>query len=189
MNLPNKITIFRIILVPVFIFLIFSNWVYYNFLWALLVFILACVSDAIDGYIARKHNMITTFGKFLDPLADKILVISALIAFMELDISNSIVVIIIVSREFLVTSVRLVAVDKGIVIVASKLGKLKTVVHMVSICFILIFLTFSNFDFVFEYSTIYIISNIFLWICAIISLVSCFEYLYKNRNIINIKES
>lgn len=184
MNTPNKLTIMRIILVPFFVLFLFSNYIYFNFLWALVIFIFACITDAIDGYIARKNNCITTLGKFLDPLADKVLVMSALISFMELQIISYIVIIIILSREFLVTSLRLVAAEKKVVIVASKLGKIKTVIHMISIILVLAILNLYQLNIITNFEIVRNTSEFLMWICVIISIVSCVEYLYINRNMI-----
>lgn len=137
MNLPNKLTLLRAVLVPVFLLLLFVKAIPLNFTLALLVFVAASVTDALDGHIARKNGLVTNFGKFLDPLADKVLVISALLAFIELDIIGSIPVIIIVAREFMVSGLRLLAADGGIVVAAGFSGKLKTAFTMVTIVVIL----------------------------------------------------
>lgn len=131
MNLPNKLTVLRVALVPVFLFFLLSGGIYANYLLAALVFALAALTDALDGHIARSRGLITTFGKFMDPLADKILVASAMIAFVELGMAPSWVVVAIIAREFLVTSLRLVAASENIVIAADIWGKLKTVSQMV----------------------------------------------------------
>ena len=133
MNLPNKLTIFRIILVPLMVIIPMFG-LPYTYLIVDLIFILASLTDKLDGYLARKNNQITTFGKFLDPLADKILVLAAMLMLVELGRLPAWIPIIVLAREFLVSGYRLIAVEKGgIVIAASKWGKLKTVTQMIAI--------------------------------------------------------
>lgn len=139
LNIPNKLTIIRVCLSPVFlIFLLWSS-LPHHYLYANLIFIIASITDAIDGKFARKHNLITDFGKFLDPLADKILVACALVGMVELHILSSWYCVIILAREFMVTSIRLVAAGKGNVIAANFWGKLKTVTQLIAIIAILTF--------------------------------------------------
>lgn len=183
MNLPNKLTVLRIILVPFFVLFLLCSKIPYNYLWALVVFAVASITDCLDGHIARKHNLITDFGKFLDPLADKVLVLSAMISFIELGLSSSIVVIIVIAREFLVTSLRLVASGDGTVIAASIYGKIKTVVQMVSIVGILLLKTIEHF--VTLSIDINAISNGLMWVTAVITVISGIDYLYKNRKFVN----
>lgn len=144
MNLANKLTIFRIILVPIMVIIPYLNLqgsfyeLPYTYFWMLLIFIVASITDKLDGYIARSRKQVTTFGKFLDPLADKILVLSALILLVELDKIPAWIPIIVLAREFLVSGYRLVAVEKGgKVIAASIWGKLKTVTQMLAIILIM----------------------------------------------------
>ena len=137
MNVPNKLTLGRIVVTPVFIVLLMVKEIPFNFVWAFLVFILACITDTIDGKYARKYDLITDFGKFLDPLADKVLVIAALICFIELGLVWAWLVVIIVTREFLVSGVRLVASTSGTVIAAGIWGKVKTVTQMVALLIIM----------------------------------------------------
>ena len=150
MNLPNKLTIFRIILVPIMVIIPFLgleekvagipiSWIIVDF-----IFIIASITDKLDGYLARKNNQVTAFGKFLDPLADKILVLSAMMMLVEMAKLPAWIPIIVLAREFMVSGYRLVAVEKGgIVIAASKWGKLKTVTQMIAI--ILAFLDLNSF--------------------------------------------
>lgn len=135
MNLPNKLTLLRILLVPVYLLCMYLQAIPCRYALALLVFILASVTDALDGHIARKHNLITTFGKFADPLADKVLVLAALAALSDVGNSpvNGIVVTIVATREFMVSGLRLVTAEKGIVVAAGIWGKLKTAFTMVTI--------------------------------------------------------
>ena len=144
MNLANKLTIFRIILVPIKVIIPYLNLdgsfygLPYTYFWMLLIFIVASITDKLDGYIARSRNQVTTFGKFLDPLADKILVLSALVLLVELDKIPAWIPIIVLAREFLVSGYRLVAVEKGgKVIAASIWGKLKTVTQMLAIILVM----------------------------------------------------
>ena len=138
MNLPNKLTVARIIMVPFFVVFLVNVTIPHHFLIAGLIFALASFTDLLDGKIARKRNLVTNFGKFLDPLADKILVISALVCFVNLGLAELWVVLIIIAREFMVTSIRLIAVNTGEVIAANIWGKAKTVSQMVAIVGILI---------------------------------------------------
>ncbi|MDF2567904.1 MAG: pgsA [Oscillospiraceae bacterium] len=186
MNTPNKLTLLRIILVPVFVAFLLLSQIPNNFLYALIVFILASATDALDGHLARKNNMVTTFGKFLDPLADKVLVISGLICFVELKLISAVVVIIIIAREFLVTSLRLVAVDGGNVIAASSLGKLKTAFTMIAIIFILALGAVKQWGIGGIGTSLDIVGEILIWIAAILTLISGIEYLVVNRKCINV---
>ena len=137
MNLPNKLTMLRIILIPVFLVLLLVESIPLHYLWSLIVYLAACFTDTLDGYLARSRNLVTDFGKLMDPLADKILVISALVCMASLGLTNAWFVIIIVAREFLVTSIRLLAVESGTVIPANNWGKAKTVSQMVAIIAVL----------------------------------------------------
>ena len=138
MNLPNKLTVARIIMVPFFVIFLVNITVPHHFLIAGLIFALASFTDFLDGKIARKRNLVTNFGKFLDPLADKVLVISALVCFVNLGLAELWFVLVIIAREFMVTSIRLIAVNTGSVIAANIWGKAKTVSQMVAIVGILI---------------------------------------------------
>ncbi|MBQ8724705.1 MAG: CDP-diacylglycerol--glycerol-3-phosphate 3-phosphatidyltransferase [Oscillospiraceae bacterium] len=142
MNLPNKLTVLRIILVPVFMAFIYIDSIPLHFLWAAIIFAIASLTDMLDGKIARKRNLITTFGKFLDPLADKILVIAALAVFVEIpEIQMSAIpLVIIITREFMVSGMRLLAAEDGVVIAAGIWGKLKTAFTMAAIVVILLYL-------------------------------------------------
>ncbi len=131
MNLPNKLTVLRMLLIPVFLVFFFAERVPLQYLWALLVFAAASITDALDGNIARKHGLITDFGKLMDPLADKLLVMSALICLLQGSVFQLICLILIMSREFLVTSIRLIAAGKGVVLAADNWGKMKTVSQMI----------------------------------------------------------
>lgn len=183
MNLPNRLTVLRVILVPVFVLFLLGSNIPYHFLFALIIFCVAAITDALDGQIARKRGLITTFGKFLDPLADKVLVLSAMICFIALGFANAVVVIIVITREFMVTSLRLLAAADGTVIAASLTGKVKTAVQMVSIIAILLMGALSQF--VGEPFDIFLVGNVLMWLTAIVTVLSGVDYLIKNKSAIN----
>lgn len=178
MNLPNKITLFRVAMIPVFlVFMLIPNIPYGTYI-AAAIFIIAALTDLLDGYIARKHNLVTNFGKFMDPLADKLLVSSALICFVELGLMPAWIVIIIISREFIISGFRLVASDNGVVIAASWWAKIKTTVQMVMSVMLIINLdnTFIN-----------LLEQIAIYLAVILTIVSLIEYLVKNKNVLKEK--
>ena len=189
MNIANKITISRIILT--FIFMIFLS---LNGLWpkivSLLVFLAAALSDLLDGRIAQKRNMVTDFGKLMDPIADKILVLSAFIAFVQMQIIASWMVLIIISREILVTSLRLFALNKGKVLSAGRSGKHKTFSQMVLIFLILGFILLKEIRKAFytwnpSWEDTFLLGiNVIMWVVVILTLYSGISYLWKNRKII-----
>ncbi|MGN0590154.1 CDP-diacylglycerol--glycerol-3-phosphate 3-phosphatidyltransferase [Ruminococcus sp.] len=144
MNLPNKLTLMRVLLIPVFLVFFLIPAIPCHYLLAMLVFILASVTDALDGHLARKHNLVTNFGKFLDPLADKVLVMTALACFVDNQMIGVIPFLIIMMREFTVSGLRLVAANSGTVIAAGFWGKLKTAFTMVTIIAILVYLSFAK---------------------------------------------
>lgn len=186
MNTPNKLTMLRVILVPVFLVFLLISRIPYNYIYALVIFIAASLTDLLDGYLARKNNQVTTFGKFLDPLADKILVISAMICFIELGFASSIAVVLIIAREFMVTSLRLVAVSSdGKVIAAGWLGKIKTVISMVSVISILGLNGLGQFISLPASFDLSLIANILIWLCAVITIISGAEYMIKNWDSVN----
>ncbi|NGQ96396.1 CDP-diacylglycerol--glycerol-3-phosphate 3-phosphatidyltransferase [Brevibacillus sp. SYP-B805] len=188
MNLANRITLIRIFLVPVVMFFLLVRYKFgyfhigsiqmtYNELIAALVFILAASTDGLDGYIARKRKIVTNLGKFLDPLADKLLISAALISLVEMHRLEAWIAIVIISREFAVTGLRLVAAAEGQVIAASALGKLKTWVQIVAITAVIIRnFPFENFGIPF--------SQIATWAMVIITIYSGYDYFAKNRNVI-----
>ena len=178
MNLPNKLTVLRMILVPVFMVLMMFSGVW-QFL-GLLVFIIASVTDWLDGYLARRDNLVTTFGKFMDPLADKMLTTAALLILMEKGFISSWVLLIVLGREFLVAGVRLAAVGEGKVIAASMWGKAKTVSQMIAIIASIILINIPNFD-------AFVIVNVLIWISTILTLISGADYLIQNKDFIKTK--
>ena len=141
MNLPNKLTCLRVLLIPVFLIFLYISAIPYHFLLALLVFAAASITDALDGKIARARGLVTNFGKFLDPLADKVLVLTALLAFVELDEiqMSAIPVMIIAAREFMVSGLRVLTASEGVVVAAGIWGKLKTAFTMVTIVAVLVY--------------------------------------------------
>ncbi|SCI98734.1 CDP-diacylglycerol--glycerol-3-phosphate 3-phosphatidyltransferase [uncultured Clostridium sp.] len=175
MNLPNKLTLFRIFLIPVFIIVMMIN-IPNKFLIACMIFIIASVTDAMDGHIARKYNLITDFGKFMDPLADKLLVISALTTMIEFDLVAAWMVIIIVARELTVSILRAIAAADGKVIAASSGGKLKTISQMIAIVVLLLAAQTGN-------MLLLDTGKIIILIATLLTLYSGWEYIYKNRNL------
>lgn len=171
LNLPNKLTLMRVILVPFFVLAFLMKW----YIVALILFAVASITDFLDGYIARKNNLVTNFGKFLDPLADKILVASALACFTDVGLINCVPLIIIISREFMVSGLRLIASGEGVVIPAGMSGKLKTAFTMVSIIYILMYciLDLGNAP----THTAYIVMQVLVWISVILTIYSGCEYL------------
>jgi CDP-diacylglycerol--glycerol-3-phosphate 3-phosphatidyltransferase len=187
MNLPNKLTILRTILIPFFLvallcdqnyggFVPYGNWI------ALVIFAIASLTDMLDGKIARKYNLVTNFGKFMDPLADKLLVSSALIAFIELDRIPCWIVIIIIAREFIISGFRLVAADNGVVIAAGIWGKVKTAEQMVMLCIMM-----ADFGSIFTSAAdgIHIFENVLIYIALILTIVSLLDYLIHNKGVLS----
>lgn len=193
MNLPNKLTITRIILTFVFMFLLFTDGLAAR-ICAFLVFLTASLTDLCDGYLARKYNMITDFGKFMDPVADKILVLAAFFAFIELKLVPAWMVLLIVLREFIVTGLRVAALTQGKVIAAMEGGKHKTVSQMVAIFIILIFLIFKEIGLNYRGAwpqTVesYALEGIYILmlITTALTLISGGSFLYKNRGLFDFR--
>ncbi len=184
MNLPNKLTVSRVILVPVMIFFMLTDVVPHSFLFALIVFAAASLTDMFDGRIARKRGLVTDFGKLMDPLADKILVSAALICFIRLNVVSCIVVVIVIFREFLVTSFRLIAVEKGKVIAADIWGKAKTVFQIFVIIWALAGLELNYIGVIpaaFPWQTV---TDVLMWIMAALTVISGANYIISNRKLI-----
>ncbi len=182
MNTANKLTILRIILVPIFMILLLleSTAMHYA---AMAVFIIASLTDMLDGKIARKYNQITNFGKFMDPLADKMLTTAAFLVFMEQGIINSWAILIILVREFMVSGIRLSAASEGIVIAASFWGKFKTVSQMVAIIATILI---TNLTFIPQVTAI-AISAVCIWISIVFTVISGVEYVAKNIGCLKMK--
>ena len=172
MNLPNKLTMFRVILIPFFIVFLLASLTPYDKWIALVIFIIASLTDLLDGKIARKYNLVTNFGKFMDPLADKLLVCSALICLIELHKIPAWMVIIIIAREFIISGFRLVASDNGVVIAASYWGKFKTTFQMIAVCLLIA-----------DIPALHLLTQIVLWIAVILTVVSLADYVIKNKNV------
>lgn len=188
MNLPNRLTMMRIFLVPICVFFLLMQNIPHTYLWAMLIFIIASVTDLLDGKIARKRNLVTNFGKLLDPLADKVLVTAVLLCFIELGLSGSLVVILIIAREFLVTSLRLIALESGSVIAANKWGKAKTVTQIIAI---LVMMFLQEICYIWpvigEVLPVVLIGELFLWIAAVMTVISGVIYLKDNIGCISQK--
>jgi CDP-diacylglycerol---glycerol-3-phosphate 3-phosphatidyltransferase len=194
MNLANKLTIIRIFLVPIFLIFIAVRDIPYGTLIATAVFIIAALTDKLDGYIARSRNQITKFGKFMDPLADKLLVTAALISLVEYRIIPGWVAMIIIAREFAVTGLRSIAAAEGVVIAASWWGKIKTVAQIVAIIFALIQVNLSFQQDIAKFigkgsviaSFFDIMTMITLYTAVIITIISGYDYFVKNKEAIKI---
>ncbi len=173
MNLPNKLTIFRVILIVPFVIIMLSNFLGDISKWvALAIFIIASLTDMLDGKIARKYNLITNFGKFMDPLADKLLVSAAMICLVELGRIPSWVVVVIISREFIISGFRLIASDNGVVIAASYWGKFKTVFQMIMVILMIA-----------DIRQIQIFTTIIMWIALLLTVISLIDYIIKNKEV------
>lgn len=179
MNLANKLTIIRIFLVPIFLIFIAVKEIPYGTIIATAVFIIAALTDKLDGYIARSRNQITRFGKFMDPLADKLLVTAALVSLVDFKIIPPWVAMVIIAREFAVTGLRSIAASEGVVIAASWWGKIKTFVQIVAIIFALINLNYAN-----AYFTT--AGKIVMYITVIVTILSGIDYFIKNKEVIKI---
>ena len=182
MNTANKLTIFRVILVPVFMVFLLKE----GFAWqmaALGVFVLASLTDMFDGQIARKRNQITTFGKFMDPLADKVLTTAAFVIFMQRGVINSWALMLILAREFMVAGIRLCEVGEGKVIAASFWGKFKTVSQMAAIIASILILNLP----IIPEPTGMLISAVLIWISIFFTVISGIEYLAQNRHLLKLK--
>ena len=172
MNLPNKLTILRVCMIPFFVcfMLIEGSW---NKWIALAFFVVASLTDLLDGYLARKYNLITNFGKFMDPLADKLLVCSALICFVDLHKIPTWIVIVIIAREFLISGFRLIASDNGIVLAAGIWGKWKTTFQMIMIIMLIA-----------DIPGLELLEQILIYISLALTIISLIDYLYHNRSVL-----
>lgn len=179
MNLPNKLTIARIVMIPFFVVFMLWNGLPHRYLVALIIFAIASFTDMLDGQIARKYNLVTDFGKFMDPIADKLLVCAAYITFVQIGVCSSWVVILILAREFAVQSLRMVAATGGKVIAANYWGKIKTVSQMIATIFVMLLL---------ELQTILpttfpaaLLCNVLIWISVLLTVISGVVYLMQNK--------
>ncbi len=188
MNLPNKLTVLRMALVPFFVFFLLAGWMPHHYLFALVLFCAASYTDHLDGKIARKQNLVTNFGKFMDPLADKILVISALVCFVQLGLANIWFVLIIIAREFMVTSIRLVAADSGVVIAANKWGKAKTVSQLIAVILVMALqyiLGFLGGDAGLYSAWFLLASEALIFISVVFTVISGLVYLKQNWAVVS----
>lgn len=191
LNVPNILTIARIFITPIFLAVILMDTLSHRFLIACIVFSIASITDAIDGHLARKNNQITNFGKFLDPIADKILTTSALLAFMSEGLCNIWIVMLILTREFAIASVRMIAAAGGVVIPANIWGKIKTVSQMVFTILIMLLgetweiLSSTNKVLFEKLPDLSLVSNGLLWITAILTVISGVIYLNDSKKIID----
>lgn len=176
MNLPNKLTIFRVLLIPFFVFFLIAPYFegYGNYI-AVAIFVVASLTDLFDGKIARKYNLVTNFGKFMDPLADKLLVCSALICLVDLRLLPSWVVIIIIAREFIISGFRLVASDNGVVIAASYWGKFKTVFQMIMVIALMLHFNIPYFNY---------LEILLIVIATALTVISLIDYIVKNKDVL-----
>lgn len=175
MNLPNKLTVIRVIMIPFFVvFMLYDivgswdKWI------ALAIFCVASATDFLDGYLARKNNLVTNFGKFMDPLADKLLVCSAMICLVSMNKLNVIVLLVIIAREFIISGFRLVASDNGIVIAASYWGKFKTVSQMFMVIVLIMDLG----------GAMAVIGNVLVWVSLALTIISLADYVMKNKQVL-----
>ena len=178
MNLPNKLTVLRVVLVPFFVAALLISKSVEPMKWAALVlFIVASLTDLLDGKIARKYNLVTTFGKFMDPLADKVLTISGMICLIELGRIPSWIVVIIVAREFIISGFRLIATEHGIVIAANYWGKFKTTFQMIMIILMIM-----------NIPKLGLVTDIVMWIALLLTIISLATYIMQNMEVVRTME-
>ncbi len=179
MNTPNKLTVGRMIMVPFLVLFLLTGWGgEANPYISVAIFVIASITDWFDGYLARKNHLVTNFGKFMDPLADKLLVCSAMICLIELDRLPAWIVIVIIAREFIISGFRLIAAENGIVIAANYWGKFKTVSQMIMIILLLLDLG-GAFD---------ILGEIFIWLSLALTVISLITYIWQNRSVLSMQE-
>lgn len=179
MNTPNKLTVARMIIVPFLVVFLLTGWGDdANRYISLALFVVASVTDWFDGYLARKNNLVTNFGKFMDPLADKLLVCSAMICMIDLKRLSAWFVIIIIAREFIISGFRLIAAENGIVIAANYWGKFKTASQMIMIILLIL-----HFDGIFV-----ILEQIFIWLSLALTIISLITYIWQNRTVLSMQE-
>ena len=179
MNTPNKLTIARMIIVPFLVIFLLTGWGgEANRYISLTLLVVASVTDWFDGYLARKNNLVTNFGKFMDPLADKLLVCSAMICMIDLKRLSAWFVIIIIAREFIISGFRLIAAENGIVIAANYWGKFKTASQMIMIILLIL-----HFDGIFV-----ILEQIFIWLSLALTIISLITYIWQNRTVLSMQE-
>ena len=176
MNLPNKLTIFRVVLIPFFVFFMLApNMTGVNNYIAVAIFIIASLTDFFDGKIARKYHLVTNFGKFMDPLADKLLVCSAMICLVQTGKLAAWIVVIIIAREFIISGFRLIASDNGVVIAASYWGKFKTTFQMLKVIVLILDIQMPFFE---------ILGVVLTYVALILTVISLIDYVIKNRAVL-----
>ena len=191
LNIPNILTISRVVITPLFLAAILIEQLPHRFLIACAIFSIASITDALDGHLARKNNQITNFGKFLDPIADKVLTTSALLAFMSMGLCNIWIVMVVLTREFAIASVRMIAATNGVVIPANIWGKIKTVSQMVFTILIMLLgeayyiVEKSNTELLVKLPDLSLISNGLLWVTGILTVISGWIYLNESKKIID----
>ena len=179
MNTPNKLTVARMIMVPFLVIFLLTGWGgEANRYISLALFAAASITDWFDGHLARKYNLITNFGKFMDPLADKLLVCSAMICMIELNCLPAWFVIIIIAREFIISGFRLIAAENGVVIAANYWGKFKTVSQMIMIILLIL-----NFEGIFV-----VLEQIFIWLSLALTVISLITYIWQNKSVLSMQE-
>lgn len=179
MNTPNKLTVARMIIVPFLVVFLLTGWGGdANRYISLALFVVASVTDWFDGYLARKNNLVTNFGKFMDPLADKLLVCSAMICMIELNRLPAWFVIIIIGREFIISGFRLIAAENGIVIAANYWGKFKTASQMTMIILLIL-----HFDGIFV-----TLEQLFIWLSLALTIISLITYIWQNKSVLSMQE-
>ena len=178
MNTPNKLTLLRVILIPFFVVCMLAVNAGWGKWAALAIFIIASLTDTLDGYLARRDNLVTNFGKFMDPLADKLLVCSAMICLVDMERIPSWVVIIIIGREFVISGFRLIASDNGVVIAANYGGKIKTVCQMIMISVVI-----ANLGGVFD-----VVEQVLIYLSLILTVISLATYLWDNRKVLSMQD-
>ena len=179
MNLPNKLTLFRVILIPFFVFFLLAPYFegYGNYI-AVAIFIIASITDFLDGKIARKYHLVTNFGKFMDPLADKLLVCSAMICLIDLGKLASWIVILIIAREFIISGFRLIASDNGVVIAASYWGKFNTTFQMLMVIVLMLDITLN------QLAWLHILGIVLTYIALALTVISLIDYIVKNKDVL-----
>ncbi len=178
MNTPNKLTLLRVIMIPFFVVFMLADLGSWSKWAALIVFVVASMTDWLDGYLARRDHLVTDFGKFMDPLADKLLVCSALICLTDMDRIPSWVVIIIIGREFIISGFRLIASDNGVVIAANYWGKAKTVCQMIMTIVLIADLG----------SGVYLLEQVLIYASLLLTVISLVTYLWQNRKVLSMQE-
>ena len=180
MNTPNKLTVARMIMVPFLVVFLLTGWGgEANRYISLILFVAASITDWFDGYLARKNHLVTNFGKFMDPLADKLLVCSAMICMIEIGRLPAWFVIIIIGREFIISGFRLIAAENGIVIAANYWGKFKTVSQMIMIILLILH---------FDLSVFVILEQVFIWLSLALTVISLMTYIWQNRSVLSMQE-